>query len=119
MKNLLIRWAISAVSVWVAAQVINGMTLRGGLVGVLIVAAVFGLVNALIRPVVVVLSLPALVLTLGLLTFLINAGMLWLTDKLTDSLYLAGFWPTLWGSIVISITSAVLSMVFDDKKKRR
>jgi putative membrane protein len=118
MKNLLIRWFISAVSVWVAAQFINGMSLSGGLVGILCVAAVFGLINALIRPVVMFFALPGLVLTLGLLTFLINAGMLWLTAKLTDNLHLSGFWPTLWGSIVISITSAVLSMVFDDKKKK-
>lgn len=119
MKNLLLRWFISAVAVWAAAQVINGMSLSGGVVGILCVAAVFGLINALIRPIVVLLALPGLILTLGLLTFLINAGMLWLTAKLTDNLHLAGFWPTLWGSIVISIVSAVLSMVFDDRKNKR
>ena len=77
---------------------------------VLLVAVVFGVVNALIKPVVSLLSIPAIVLTLGLFILVINAAMLGLTAWLTDSLSIDGFGSALLGAIVISIVSWALSI---------
>jgi putative membrane protein len=74
-------------------------------------------VNALIKPVLKLLSLPLIFLTLGLFTFVINALMLMLTAAFTDRLVVSGFGPALWGSIVISVVSFLLSTFVDDEKK--
>jgi putative membrane protein len=119
MKNLLIRIFVNAVAMWLAAALIPGLALKGDLISVLIVALLFGLVNAFIRPIVMVLSLPALVLTLGFFTLVVNALMLWVTSAFTHRLYVGGFWPAFWGGLVISIVSAVLSGWLKDGRRSR
>jgi putative membrane protein len=116
MQNLLIRLFVNAVAVWVAAQLVGGIELAGEFWAVVLVAAVFGLVNALIRPLLLFLSLPLLVLTLGLFTLVVNALMLMLTGALLDALSVAGFWPALWGSILISLVSFLFSVVLPEEK---
>ncbi len=117
MKSL-IRLAITAVALWVAVQLVTGLSYDGATLGLLVVALIFGVVNGLIRPVVRFLTLPVIWLTLGLFTLVINALMLWLTGVISSSLgaglTVAGFWPAFWGSIVISIVSVVLSMFVKD-----
>jgi putative membrane protein len=118
MIRLLIRVVVNAIAIWVAALIVGGLSLTGGPLDWLIVGAVFGLVNALIRPVIKLLTLPLTILTLGLFTLVINALMLMLTGLLLDSLVLEGpffgFIPALLGSIIISIISAVLSWFMPD-----
>ncbi len=117
MKSL-IRLAITAVALWVAVQLVTGLDYDGTALGLLVVALIFGVVNGLIRPVVKFFTLPVIWLTLGLFTIVINALMLWLTGVISHSLgaglTVAGFWPALWGSVVISIVSVVLSMFVKD-----
>lgn len=117
MRNLLIRLLVNALALVVAANLVDGIQLAPGFVDVLVVALVFGLVNALIKPVVVLLSFPFLVITLGLLSFVINAGMLLLTDHFTERLAVDGFLAALLGSLVISIVG-VLAGMFLGKDKR-
>ena len=74
--SILLRLAINAAALWAAAHFVEGVDLSGDPLDVIIVAAIFGLVNTFIKPVVLLLSLPALLLTLGLFTFVVNAGML-------------------------------------------
>lgn len=112
--RLVIRVLINAAALWVAAQVIDGITLSDRLLTVLIVAAVFGLVNAIVRPVVKVLTFPITLLTLGLFILVINAAMLQLTDVLTDGLRVDGFGAALLGGVVISLVSWFLSIFLDD-----
>lgn len=119
MTRLFLRLIINALALWVAAWAVPGVTFRGELWGLLVVAIVFGLVNALIRPVVKFLALPLLVLTLGLITFVINAFMLWLTAALTASLVVTGFWPAFWGSLVVTVVSFVLSLVLGEKVRKK
>jgi putative membrane protein len=111
--KLLLRVVINAIAIWVATYIVPGLTLTGSVLGWLIVALVFGLVNALIRPIVKLLTLPINVITLGLFSLVINALMLMLTGWLTQSLViegaLFGFVPALLGSIIISIVSTVLN----------
>jgi putative membrane protein len=118
--KLIIRVLINAVALWAAAQLVSGIQLTSELVPLLVVAAVFGLVNAFIRPIVKLLSLPITVVTLGLFTFVINAAMLGLTAWLASDLLNVGDTlvdqavNTLLGALVISVVSTVLSWVLPD-----
>src|SRR3954462_11480686 len=94
MRAILIRLAVNAAALWVAAAVVDGITFGQGseedgkfsqkLTMVLVVAAIFGIINAVIKPVVKLLALPLFILTLGLIPFVINAGMLALTSGVAD-----------------------------------
>ncbi len=117
LARIILRLFINAVALWVAAWALRGIQLSGEFWEVLLVALVFGLVNALIRPVFLLLSLPLLILTLGLFTLAINAFMLMLTAVLTTSLEVAGFWTALWGSILISLVSFALSSLVGEPAK--
>lgn len=109
MKRLLIRWAVTAAAVAVASAVVSGVTIHGGFSGVLIVSAVFGLINAILGPVAKLLSFPLIVLTLGLFIFVVNALMLGITAELTDRLSIHGFGTAMLAALVISGVSALLN----------
>lgn len=111
MSRFALRLLTNAAALWVAARIVDGIELSEGVVDVAIVVLVFGLVNAFIKPVVLLLSLPALLLTLGLFTFVVNASMLGLAAWLTDGLSVDGFIPALLGSLVISVVSFTLSLI--------
>lgn len=119
MRNFVIRLFVNALALSAAAWVVPGITLAGGFGDVLLVALVFGLVNALLKPIVFVLSLPFLLVTLGLFAFVVNGVMLLVTARLTDHLAVAGLGAAILGSIVISLVSMVLGGVLKDEKKRR
>ncbi len=114
--KLILRWIINAVALWAAAEIIPGIDLTGGWVSILLVAAVFGIINAILKPIVKLFSLPFIILSLGLFTLIINAAMLGLTAALTDALEVSGFWTAVIGSVVISIISTILSVVIEDKE---
>jgi putative membrane protein len=115
--RFLIHILITAAALWVAAQIVSGIQYTS-LPGLLGVALVFGIVNAVIRPVLKILSLPVIILTLGLFTLIINAFMLWLTSALSGALglgfHVSGFLAAFLGALVISIVSFVLSMLTPD-----
>lgn len=128
MKNLIIRLLANAVALAVASWIVGGITLQGATTGrrvltLLIVAAIFGLVNAVVKPVVKVLSFPLLILTLGLLTFVINAVMLWLTSWITGKLdvqfHVDGFWSALFGALIISVVGMLINAVLPEKAEVR
>jgi putative membrane protein len=119
MQNLILRLFVNAVALWVAARLVGGIELAGEFWPVLLVAAVFGLINALIKPLALLLSLPFLILTLGLFTLVVNALMLMLTAALVDALSVAGFWPALWGSILISLVSFLFSVLLPERTDGR
>lgn len=123
MKHFAVKTLINAAAIWVAAWIVNGITLSGGdwqhrTLTVLAVAVVFGVVNWLIKPLVKLFSFPLFILTLGLITFVINALMLWLTsfasDKLNLDFHVDGFWPALLGSLIISLVAWGLHMAVGD-----
>jgi putative membrane protein len=125
MVNLVLRIVINAVALYVAARILGeNMQLADSAGGLLIVAVIFGLVNALIKPVVTILTCPFNILTLGLFTFVINALMLMLTGWITEQLFgdglvsTQGFWWALVAGIIISIVSTILSMFLSDGDKR-
>lgn len=106
--NLLIRWAVLALSFWIATEIVDGINVADGLWNHLWVAALFGITNALIGSLVRLIALPFVILSLGLALIVINAAMLLLVDRFSDVLTIDGFLPALLGSLVISIVSTVL-----------
>jgi putative membrane protein len=112
--RLIVRILINAAALWVADRIVEGIELSGRFWAILLVALIFGVVNAIIKPVVKLLSLPVLILSLGLFALVINAGMLALTAALTDNLTVDGFIPALLGALVISVVSAILNWLLPD-----
>lgn len=113
MAYLLLKIMINALSIGIAVKVINGITFTGEWWKIIIVGAIFGLVNSFIKPIAKLFTFPFIILTLGLFTLVINALMLGLTAYLSDSLNLgfrvSGFWPAFKGALLVSIVSTVLN----------
>ncbi len=108
MPGFLLRMAIAALGLWLASRIVPGMRIEGG--GTLVAAALLlGFANAVVRPVLVVLTLPISVVTLGLFLLVINAAMLWLVAGLLQGFELSGFGAALVGSIVVGLTGWVAS----------
>ncbi|WP_063002236.1 phage holin family protein [Nocardia mikamii] len=120
---LLLRLAINALAIWLAAAWVGGIELKdpadagtgGKILVVVCVAIVFGLVNALIKPIVKLLSLPLVIVTLGLFLLVINALMLWLTAKITETtdygLRVDGFWAAILGAVIVTLVNWVLGVL--------
>ena len=125
--KILVWLVVNALALGAAVWLFEGITLTGGTdtdkaVTLLVVGAIFGLITSFVRPVVRLLSLPLIVLTLGLMLLVINALMLLLTSAIADGIDLGfhvdGFWTALWGSIVISIASVILEAIFPHPERR-
>ncbi|MFI6431300.1 phage holin family protein [Rhodococcus oryzae] len=126
--TLLIRLAINAIAIWLASSWVTGIdiaTSDGGtgndILVIVFIAFVFTVINAFIKPLVQLLSLPLLILTLGLFTLVINALMLMLTSWITETtefgISVDGFWTAVWGALIISIVNFVLTAVVPSAKR--
>ncbi|MBD8058107.1 phage holin family protein [Cellulomonas sp. JH27-2] len=124
--SFVVRVLINGVAIWLATVLLSGLDIVGydstwQKVGIiLLIALVFGIVNAVVKPIVAFLSIPLYILTLGLFTLVVNALMLMLTAWITEftdwGLRIDGFWTAVWGGLIISIVSFALSvMVSDDR----
>ncbi|MFH8793918.1 MULTISPECIES: phage holin family protein [Streptomyces] len=125
MKNFVVKTLANAVALAVAVWLLDKITLTGDSTGkktltLLAVALLFGLVNFLVKPIVQVLTFPLFILTLGLITLVVNALMLlltsWLADKLDVSFHVEGFWTAVLGGLIISIVSWALNVALPDHK---
>jgi putative membrane protein len=120
--RFLLRLIITAVALWVATQVVPGIHHDGSPLTLLVVALLFGVVNALIGGVLRLFALPITILTLGLFALVINALLLWLTGAFSQSLglgfHVEGFVPSFFGALVISLTRAVLNLFVSESKTR-
>ena len=123
MTKFIIRWAINAVALYVTVLIVPGIDFHGQWTGVLWLALIIGLLNALVRPLLKFLTCPLIILTLGLFSIVINTVILLLTNSIGQAfdlgLTVGGFWPALLGSLVISIVSVVMSIIFRDELKGR
>lgn len=108
--NLLLRWLIMAVSIMAAAYVIPGVVVSG-FFSALWVALFLGIVNVLIKPILLLVTLPINILTLGLFTFVINALLILLASSVIKGFMVNGFWAAMLFSIVLSIVNYVLSHI--------
>ncbi len=116
--NWLLRLLISTIAVLVASYLLPGVSVNGP-VTALVVAVVLSLLNLLLRPILIILSLPVTILTLGLFLLVINALMVYLTDELIDGFTLRNFWWALWFSIVISLIQSILESMAGSSEKKR
>lgn len=124
MTSFIIRLLVNGFALWVATQIVDGVTISSDstsseILTLLVVALIFGLVNAFIKPVVQLLSLPLLVLTLGLFTLIVNALMFWLTSGIADvfdvPFHVEGFfWEAVLGALVVSFVSWILNLLLPD-----
>lgn len=121
--GILIRVVLNAVAVWVATLIVGGVDVTTDSTGkkiatLVVVGAILGLVNATIKPVAKLFSLPLLILTLGLFALVINGLLFWLTAAISDALgapfHVDGFWAGFWGALVVSVVSWLLSVVVPD-----
>src|SRR5918996_4202080 len=117
--KFLIRLLITAAALWAAVELVPGIDHRGPWLNLLGVALVFGVVNAVIRPLLLMLTCPLVLVTLGLFIFVLNALMLWLTGALSQALNLGfavtGFLPALLGGLVVGLVSTALNILVGDK----
>lgn len=117
--SLLWRLLVNAVAIWVAVRVVDGLEFTGTWMQMGVVAGVLALVNALVRPVLTMLTCPLVLLTLGLFTLVINALMLmltgWLSGKLSLGFAVSGFGPAFWGALIISVVSVLATLFFGKK----
>ncbi|MCW7941895.1 membrane protein [Streptomyces hygroscopicus] len=125
MKNFVVKTIANAGALAVAVWLLDKITLTGTSTGkkigtLIVVALLFGLVNFLVKPIVKVLTFPLFILTLGLITLVVNALMLlltsWLAGKLNLSFHVEGFWTAVLGGLIISIVSWALHIVLPDEK---
>ncbi|SEE01605.1 putative membrane protein [Streptomyces sp. 3213] len=123
MKNFLVKTIANAGALAVAVWILDKITLTGDSTfkkvwTLILVALVFGLVNFLVKPIVKVLTFPLFILTLGLITLVVNALMLlltsWLADKLDLSFHVDGFWTAVLGGLIISVVSWALNLALPD-----
>ncbi|MCU1648524.1 MAG: uncharacterized protein JWN03_8799 [Nocardia sp.] len=124
--TLLLRLIINGVAIWLASIWVTGIEIKSPddttakkLLVIAAITVVFAIVNALIKPIVKLLSLPLVVLSLGLFLLIINGLMLWLTAKITETtqygLRVDGFWAAVWGAIIITLVNWVLGILVPDE----
>jgi putative membrane protein len=125
--RFLLRVLISAVALWVATELVSGIVVRthdtsSKVLTLIVVALIFGVVNAVLKPIVKTVGCVFYIVTLGLIGLVVNGLLLWLTSwvagKLSVPFHITGFWPAFWGAIIVGVVGWLLNLVFDDKRRR-
>ena len=123
MTKFILRWAINAIALFLAAYFVPGVNLQGSWTSIIWLALIFGLINAFLRPLLKLLTCPLIFLTLGLFTLLINTFLFWLTGQVGQALGIGftidGFMAAFLGGLVVTIVSVVLSLILKDELKGR
>jgi putative membrane protein len=121
--QFIVRLLINAAALWAAIRFVPGISFEGDWPLLFAVALVFGVLNAVIRPVLFVLTLPFLIVTLGLFTFVLNAFMLWLTSAASDlfglRFHVDGFGAAFLGVLIVTVVSFALSMLVGQPRRER
>lgn len=121
--KLLVRWAITSFSLFVAAWLVPGIRVEGSAWKIFaLVAVILGLINSVVRPVLKLLSCPLIILTLGLFVFVINALTLWLASAIAVKwfhvgFYVDGFVPAFWGALIVSLVSVILNLLVSEESR--
>jgi putative membrane protein len=116
MTLILLRWALSAMALMVVPEIVPGVSVTG-FGGALLCAAVLGLVNSLIRPLIVLITLPITLLTLGLFTLVINGLMFWLVANIMDGLSVSGFSPAFFGALVYGLLTWIINIALREASR--
>lgn len=120
--RLIIRWLVNMAALFVAVSLLPGLHFTGTIAQFAAVAAVFGLVNALLRPILAILSCPLIVLTLGLFTLVLNGAMLlataWLSGRWHLGFRVDGWWAAILGGLVVGLVSTILTLFVGERRER-
>ncbi|MFI5236112.1 MAG: phage holin family protein [Gemmatimonadales bacterium] len=112
MRDLLLRWLVTTLALFAAVSFVPGLHFEGGTVRLLLVAVIFGIVNALLKPILSLLTCPLILLTFGFFVLVVNGILLeitaWLSTRWGLGFSVDGFWPAFWGGLVVSLASALL-----------
>jgi putative membrane protein len=123
MTKFFLRWAINVVGIYLAVLIVPGIDFTGEWTGFLWLALIMGLLNALVRPLLKLLTCPLIVLTLGLFTLLINTVIFMLTTTIGQYFGIGatvdGFWSAFLGGLIVSVVSVVLTMILKDEMRGR
>ena len=111
-----IRWLILTAAIMLNSYLLDGIQVSG-FFSALLAAAILGVLNVFLRPVLLILTLPLNILSLGLFTFVINAVLLMMVSGVIYGFTVRDFWSAIWGSLLISVVNAILSSFIDDEKK--
>jgi putative membrane protein len=118
-RSFVYRWLVGGLGLLFAAQFVPGLHYRGGIAGFIILALIFGLINALLKPLLTILTCPLVLITLGFFLLVINGMLLWLTGKLGRGLgiefYVDNFGAAFWGGIVISLVSMAAAVFLRER----
>jgi putative membrane protein len=112
--GFLIRALVNTVAIWLATEIVPGIHARGT-VTVVVAALVLGLINAIVRPILLVLTLPLTLVTLGLFLFVLNALCLWLTSVIVPGFEVRGFWAAFFGALIVSALSWAVNGFISDR----
>ncbi len=123
MNRFVLRWLINAVALYAAVALVPGIEEQStNWLSFIWLALIFGLLNALLRPLLKLLTCPLIILTLGVFTLVINTFLFWLAGVVGTNFgvgfTVAGFWPAFLGGLIVSVVSVVLTMIFKDDKKK-
>ena len=114
MQGIVVRTLIFMLGLYLASAIVPGVTINGTL-DLILAALLLGLVNAIVRPLLFLLTLPLTIITLGLFLFVLNAAMFGLVAALLDNFVVAGFWSAIFGALIVSITSTMASWYIGPK----
>jgi len=121
--NFLVRLLINALALWLATRLVDGISFDGEIVFLLVVAMIFGVVNTIVKPILMVLTFPFLIVTLGLFLLVLNGVMLWLTGAISDAaelgFHVSSFKAAFIGGLVVSVVSFVLSLMVGSDSKHK
>ena len=118
MNGLLVRWLLLTISIIVTSYLVDGIHVTS-FFAAFFAAAVLGILNALFRPILIIITLPINILTLGLFTFVINALLLKMASGVVPGFYVDGFWSAVFGSLIISLVSWVLNSFVNERGRIR
>jgi putative membrane protein len=113
MRGLVVRWIVSAVALALTSSVVRGIEVRG-LASLLLAAAMIGIINAVVRPIILVLTLPLTVITFGLFALVVNAAMLGLASAFVPGFEVHGFWAALWGWLLLSFFTFAINVLIGE-----
>jgi putative membrane protein len=121
--NFFIRLVINAIALWLATRLVDGISFDGELIFLLAVALIFGVVNAIVKPILIFLTFPFLIVTLGLFLLVLNGAMVWLTGAISDAadlgFHVSGFGAAFLGGLVVSVVSFLLTLMVGGDSRRK
>ena len=113
MQGLVVRWLVSALALYLTSTIVRGIQIDS-VAALLFAAITIGVLNAVVRPVILLLTLPLNILTLGLFTLVVNAGMLWLASKVVIGFTVNGFWAALGGWLLMSFFTFLINLLIGE-----